>query len=185
MRTDSALPPLQIDELKIRASLLLKGLRSDDSAISSSAAERFRKLPAFSSLTQSALLASRDTIQLKHALATIAFEQGHNSWADLRRALEARGPRFTTEAFFDKGQGLFLNLWFTTHAEARSELTPGHFLFPYRKQFFVCERGFLEFRGIDADDPDWTAMGFDWVMAKDTAARDRLEAKLVALGFGR
>jgi hypothetical protein len=36
---------------------------------------------------------------------------------------------------------------------------------------------------VDASDPDWARIGFDWAAPLDEAARVRLEQKLIALGF--
>ena len=60
----------------------------------------------------------------------------------------------------------------------------GGYLFPFRHQFFICEYGFLEAREIDLSDPDWERIGRDWVRPTDVEARDRLERRLIALGFG-
>ena len=62
--------------------------------------------------------------------------------------------------------------------------TQGGFLFPYRNQFFICEWGFVVALGLDPADPDWERIGRDWVRPRDEVARDRLEAKLIALGYG-
>ena len=79
----------------------------------------------------------------------------------------------------------FLNRWFARYGEARALLeAEGGYLFPFRRQFFICEAGFLEARGIDPTHPDWDRIGRDWVRPRDETVRDRLERKLVALGYG-
>jgi hypothetical protein len=79
----------------------------------------------------------------------------------------------------------YLNRWFARYDEARASLeAEGGYLFPFRSQFFVCEPGFLEARGIDPTHPDWERIGRDWVRPRDEAARDRLERNLVAIGYG-
>lgn len=184
MGTDSRAAPLTLHECKVRASLLLKGLLSPDATKATRAAERLCTLPAFSRLTPGELLARKDTVQRKHALAVIAREQGHASWAELKQALGEAPPRLDTEAFFAKNRGAFLNRWFPTHAEAHESLRAlGGFLFPFREQFFICEAGFLRALGVDVTDADWERIGFDWVEPLDTAARERLEQKLIALGY--
>lgn len=184
MGTESRAAPLTLHECKIRASLLLKSLLSSDASRATQAAERLCTLPAFSRLTPGELLARKDMVQRKHTLAVIAQEQGHASWAELKQALGEAPPRFDSEAFFAKNKGAFLNRWFSTHAEARESLrTLGGFLFPFREQFFVCEAGFLRALGVDVTDADWARIGFDWVEPLDTAARERLEQKLIGLGY--
>lgn len=183
----STAAPLPLRECKIRASFLLKDLEATDPPRARRAAERLRVLPEFSRLSARELIARRESVRHKHALAVIAHEQGHASWAELKQARgEPLPPRVDFETFFALGSGAFLNRWFTTHADAAASLeAQGGYLFPYRHQFFLCEAGFLQVRGVDAMDPDWERIGRDWVAPRDPVARDRLEQKLIALGFTR
>ncbi len=188
MGTDlrAATPPT-LHEHKVQASLLHKDLCSSDTTRATRAAERLRVLPIFASLSVAELLARRDTVRHKHALETIARERGAASWAELKQALGEQGPpRLSIEAFFSKGVGhsAFLNRWFTTYAEALASLhAQGGYLFPYRKQFFLCEAGFLQALGVAPNDPDWERIGRNWVEPKDEAARARLEQQLIARGY--
>ncbi len=172
-------------EYQIRASLLLKDLRSDDPFRVRAASERFRLLPVFSSLTPEQLAARRDDVRRKHALAVMAAERGYPSWVALKAALgEARAPVLDTGLFFRPGGGAFLNHWFATYEGARECLeAAGGYLFPFGSQFFVCTAGFLEARGTDPAHPLWEAIGYDWVRPADPAARAKLEEYLVELGF--
>ncbi|MDC0713724.1 hypothetical protein POL68_34980 [Stigmatella sp. ncwal1] len=180
-----AAAPLSLRECKVRASFLLKDLLSADTARSARAAERLRAVPAFAALTAAEVLARRESVRRKHALALIAHEQGHASWVALRQALgEEASARLDTEAFFLKNRGAFLNRWFATYAEALVSLREkGGYLFPFREQFFICEAEFLRALGVDFKDPDWERMGFNWVEPLEPSARDRLEQKLTALGY--
>jgi hypothetical protein len=181
----AAAPAPTVRDCKIRASLLLKDLRADDRARAAAAAERLRALPYFAPDEPAALLARRDGIQLKHALAVVAAELGYASWTDCKRRLETpAAERVDTERFFATARG-FLNRWFARYDEARASLEfGGGYLFPYRRQFFVCESGFVEALGVDPADPDWERVGRDWVRPRDADAHGRLERKLIALGFG-
>jgi hypothetical protein len=172
-------------ECKVRASILLKELSSADSARATRAAERLCTIPAFAGLSASELLARSDSVRRKHALAVIAREQGYGSWAELKQALgEDAQPQFDSEAFFVKAVSAFLNHWFSSYPEALLALErTGGYLFPYRGQFFVCEASFLRTLGVDVTDPDWERMGRNWVQPLDPAAHERLEQKLIALGF--
>ena len=186
MGTDSrATPRRSLQECKIRASFLLKDLDSGDASRATRAAERLRSLPAFSRLTPAQLIAQRDSVRRKHALAVIAREQGYDSWSELKQALgEETQPRFDTEAFFTSAVGSFFNRWFASYAEALASLRrEGGYLFPFREQFFITEPGFIAALGVDPADPDWARMGFNWVEPLDPAARARLEQKLLALGY--
>jgi hypothetical protein len=189
MRTPRRARPtaLSLDECRIRASLLLKDIRSDDPVRAACAAERLRVLPYFAPSEPDAILARRGAIRLKHALAAVAAELGYATWADCKARLQAPAAgRVDTERFFAGGASYgYLNRWFTRYDEARASLeAEGGYLFPYRHQFFVCETGFVAALGVDPDDPDWDRIGRDWVRPRDEAARDRLERRLVALGFG-
>jgi hypothetical protein len=182
-----AVPAAQtLDECKIRASLLLKDIRSDDPLRARRAADRLRALPFFAPLEPDEIIERRDSIQLKHALAVIAAELGYATWNDCKRRLETpAADRLDPEAFFAKLGAAYLNRWFARYEEAREVLdAEGGYLFPYRHQFFVCAPGFLSDRGIDPDDPDWARISRDWVRPLDEAALARLERKLIALGYG-
>ncbi len=175
--------PLSLQECKVRASLLLKELGSPEASRATRAAERLCALPAFSRLTPGELLARRDSVQRKHALAVIALEQGHASWAELKAAREASPPPpVDFEALLSRVGGLFLNRWFTTYEDAlASWRVQGGYLFPFRQQFFVCEASLLTTLGVDLGDPDWALAGANWVEPLDAAAHARLEQRLVRL----
>lgn len=69
----------------------------------------------------------------------------------------------------------FLNRWFTSYAEARAALdAQGGYLLPYRDQFFVSTADAIRELGLDPDDPDWGAIGRDWVRPADPEAKARL-----------
>lgn len=186
MGTDShATPRRSLPECRIRASFLLKDLDSGDASRATRAAERLRSLPAFSKLTPAQLIAQRDSVRRKHALAVIAREQGYDSWNELKQALgDETQPRFDTEAFFTSAVSSFFNRWFASYPEALDSLRAmGGYLFPFRTQFFICEAGFLRLLGVDPADPDWERIGRNWVEPMDAAAHVRLEQKLIELGF--
>ena len=188
MKTSRRAAPLALtaQECKIRASILLKELRGEDRARAERAAERFRILPCLAADAAAAILARRDSIQLKHALAAIAAEMGYATWTDCKLRLEVpANRRVDTERFFGAVSCGFLNRWFARYDEARASLEArGGYLFPYRHQFFICESGFVEALGCDPADPDWDRIGRDWVRPRDQAARDRLERILIARGYG-
>ncbi|MCB9600521.1 MAG: hypothetical protein H6720_09215 [Sandaracinus sp.] len=58
------------------------------------------------------------------------------------------------------------------------------FLLPFRHQFFIADADYVRELGLDPDDPDWVAIGRDWVGARDRVARGRLFAKLLAARRG-
>lgn len=85
-------------ECRTRASLLLKALRSDDPVRVRAAAERFRILPHFAGLDAERLVALRESIRRKHALAVIAAELGFESWNALKAAITPTAPPTPAES---------------------------------------------------------------------------------------
>ncbi len=180
-RPTSALPTLR--ECKIRASLLLKAVRSDDAARSTAAAERFRVLPPFAPLDPGRIVACRESLRRKHALSVIAAELGFASWTALRETCDAAIAVPPLEWLFDRDRAAYLNHWCTTYEQA-SEIRQqtGGFLLPYRHQFVVCEPGLLAANGLDPHDPDWMRIGRDWVKPKDRDALARLARRIIDSG---
>jgi hypothetical protein len=72
----------------------------------------------------------------------------------------------------------FLNRWFTSYDEARASLdTQGGYLLPYRDHSFVSTADAIRELGLDPGDPDWAAIGWDWVRPADPEAKARLVDK--------
>ena len=114
-------------------------------------------------------------VQRKDALACVAAEEGFASWTALKHA-------YSTAALFNRMTGGCLNRWFKSYAAAKdSQARDGGYLFPFRKQYFVCEAGFIDALGLDPADPDWEAIRRDWAAPCDRAAYQRLFAKFRAL----
>jgi hypothetical protein len=174
--------PLSLRESRIRASFLLKDLRSGDPFRANQAAERVRAIPRFAALGAEQIVPRAGEVQLKHALEAVAREQGFGSWSELKSAAEAEPTRGVDPArLLQRPAGGFLNRWYARYEDARASLEAvGGFLFPYRDQFFVCEPGVLEQYGIDPQDADWSRIGHDWVRPANLEARGRLERELDA-----
>ena len=152
--------PFNLAEAKIQAAILLKSLRTSDSA---KAAKRFNRLPEFSDLAISDLLQQK--IKHKHALTVIAIENGFQSWIDLKIQIN----------FIVGG---YLNLWFANYTEANVALkAKGGFLLPYKNQFFICNDNYMKQIGFEPDDPDWEKIGYDWAVPVDQTAWKRLYKK--------
>ncbi|ATB45411.1 GIY-YIG nuclease family protein [Corallococcus macrosporus] len=158
---------VSLHECKVRASLLLKALASADASL---AAERLRVLPGFSGLSVGQVLARKDSVRRKHALAVIAHEQGYASWADLKQVREVDFEHLLAQV-----GAAHLNRWFASYAEAVDSLrAQGGFLFPFREQFFVCDASLVQALGVDPADADWARTGRDWMSPEDGAAQARL-----------
>ncbi|MEO7328119.1 MAG: hypothetical protein ABI193_06050 [Minicystis sp.] len=182
--TSSLLSPT-LEELRIQAKILLKSLRSG----SRPAAERLRRLPFFAERSADRILSETAEVQLKHAFAVLALEQGYATWNELKAACDlreksasptGRAPVAAGDRYYPPGRmGSGLNRWFTSYDEARTSLDAyGGYLFPYRTQFFVCEEAHIEALGLDPADPDWARIGHDWVKPRDPEAHQRLDERL-------
>ena len=121
------------------------------------------------------------TIRRADCLKQVAAELGFPSWPAAKNAINGEGPveDFGTLLYPRLGAG-FLNLWYKTYEEAATvrEAKNGYLL-AYRRHYLVVDGYYLEALGLDPADPDWEAMGFDWVRPRDLAARSRLYGKLV------
>lgn len=150
-----------VDSYKRKAARLLKAARSGDGE----ARARFD------------CLSSRPlSFQLKHALCIVALEAGYESWAALKLDLE--GLDFST-FFATPGLRNSLNPWFATYDEARAfQLENGGILLPYKSHVFVSEADILPRLGYEADHPDWSEMGYDFVRPLSEAAHARIKAAL-------
>ena len=112
-------------------------------------------------------------MKLKHALAVVALEGGYGSWRELKASAEATGREM-----YDPRMDVFLNRWFARYGDARVSLEEeGGFLFPYGRQFFVCEAGAVRVLGLDPGDPDWDLIGHDWARPADGKAWLRLRER--------
>ncbi|WP_437280355.1 hypothetical protein WME90_07280 [Sorangium sp. So ce375] len=174
-----------VRELKIRAELLHKQLASNDAE----ALLRLRALPELSRADEAALAAAASGIRRKHCLAVVARECGFSSWERARLALagEPGAPELGT-LLYGRDGGV-LHHWFATYDEARAhvealpEASRGYLL-AYNLHFFIADRAFIASLGLDPDDPDWQAIGWDWARPADLAARSRLYAKRLAATRG-
>lgn len=166
--------PGTLTECRIQAHRILKAARAGDE----------------SALRRLSVLPTPPRWQLKHALTVVALEAGFPSWPALKAQVEGQGDApaiataIDTDRFFEGRGSAYLNRWFRDLATAEESLRDeGGWLFPYRHQFFICEAGFLDARGIASDDPDWALIGHNWVRPADAAAHARLTRRLAAAGL--
>jgi len=129
-------------------------------------------------------LARTGKFQQKHALAIIAQETGFSSWIALKKEVEREKPPTPEEPdwsrFFGRFSHGFLNFWFPSYEEAKEHLAQkGGYLFPYRHHFLICEGAAIQAVGIDAKDPDWERIGYDWSQPSCIHAWNRLKSKMV------
>ncbi len=165
------------DYLKNEAALLLKHAQAGSTA-QAEAVDRFRKLETLSSLTPSDCDAL-DALQLKHALSVIALENGYESWAELKSALETAADTSplaeVKDQFYPAGSSRFWNNWFASYKKAKEvHAKSGGFMLPFRNQFFICEEGFVNALGLSSSSEEWQMIGFDWVHPANVRAWLRL-----------
>jgi hypothetical protein len=174
--------PNNLEEYKIKASILLKLLRSSDSQKALDAAIRFHRLPHLASLSSQEIVSRKDSVKLKHALTVIALENNHASWPELKRHLEKRDRVKANRAYtslYPKRCAGFLNEWYASYSTARSHLEQvGGYLLPYKNQFFICQGEYIKTLGLDPDDADWARIGWDWVKPAERDGWERLSFKL-------
>jgi hypothetical protein len=179
-------------EYKIKASILLKQLRSSDPEKAVNAALRFQRLPHLTRLSPQEIVQRKDGIRLKHALTVIAIENDQPSWPDLKHHIERQEKRETikrnrTETLLHPRRCWgFLNEWYARYEAARARLEQaGGYLLPYKSHFFICTREYIEVLGLDPDDRDWEAIGWDWVNPADRDAWERLTSRLQAIELSK
>jgi hypothetical protein len=172
-----------IRESRVRAEVLHHGVQR----LEPNALLRLRALPELRKAEPAALRAAASTIRRKHCLAVVANELGFASWEHARRVLDGD----VSEVDFGKllygdTLGARLNHWFAHYEEARAFLdasassSPQLYLLAYKRHFFIVERYYVEALGLDPDDPDWRAIGWDWTRPRSADARRRLYAKVLA-----
>lgn len=114
--------------------------------------------------------------QLKHALAAVAKEAGFHAWTALKTARD--GADFS-DLFAAPQVKDSLNAWFATYAEGKAHhQAAGGLLLPYRNQVFVTSLDMLPRLGFERDDPDWKAIGYDFVRPASQSAHARITAAL-------
>lgn len=149
-----------LTEFKIKASVLLKSLKSDDSHKSQSAFEKFQQLRQYAKLTE---LTSQFQPKLKEAQTVVAIEHGFQSWNNLKD--DTKNP------FKDKLVGGFLNLWFAKYKEALDYFNNnGGYLLPYDKQYIICQDDYIKGLGLTPKTEHWEKIGYNFVYPKDPNA---------------
>lgn len=171
-----------VRELKLRAKFLHRGVMRGEPA----AVKRLRALPELRRADDTAIVAQGAELRRKHCLALVARECGFPSWEHALRALSGDVEISEHGTLLYSSSGV-LNHWFTSYAEAHSAWSELRqegvaFLLAYKRDCFVTGAAFVESLGLDPEDPDWEALGWDWVKPKHVDARARLFYKrLVSL----
>ena len=160
-----------MDALKKKARTLHRAAQGGDA----DALERLRAVPELEGLGDDELALR---LQLRHALSALARELGFRGWSHLTAVVQGEEDDFGT-LLSPPGAAAYWNIWSADHAEARAiREEHGGYLLAYRRQYFVVERGYIDFLGLDPDDPDWERIGCDWARPGDVDARARLYEQL-------
>lgn len=155
---------ISLSEIKIQAQILLKKINSSDLEIK---AEALAKIIGY--LQSINLKLTAEDIQLKHCLGHFAADYGFANWANYKFYFEhSQLSKFTP-------QGGFFNQWFSNYREAKAILkASGGYLLPYQHQFFICERGYIEYLGLNPDDDNWRKIAYNWVEPENLSAWQEL-----------
>jgi len=160
-------PNASLTELKARARIGLNALRAGDASI----VARARAVSGQRCATPSSW-------RLSHCLTLAAQGVGFRSWGQAHQVLGGRASQGHDAGTFWHAPRCesFVNHWFADLAKARNCLAalPDHVLLPYRRQFVVVSRHYLDAIGVSGDAPDWKDAGRDLVAAYGSVAWRRL-----------
>lgn len=152
-------------EGKVKASLLLKNLRSEEHEIALVAANRFHILPQFSTHDPEEIISQGKAMRLKHALAVIALENGTPDWASFKRKITEE------DCLYPDTWSSHFNTWYVNYDKAKEHLSKtGGYLLTYRQQYFICESGYIQALGLSQFEDEWERIGYDWVQPADKKA---------------
>jgi hypothetical protein len=113
-------------------------------------------------------------------LAKLAEELGFEGWSHLVAVLKGHETARFGSLFYAPACGAHFNIWSAAYDEAKQIRDEhGGWLLPYKHQFIIVDRYFIETLGLDPDAADWAEMGRDWVAAKSPSARQRLCERVV------
>lgn len=158
-----------LNEFKIQASILLKGLHSEDIDKALAATARFQSLPFFQNIELHKL---KRKAKHKHALQVVALEQNFESWMYLKQTMQDIDlcPSYC---------GGFMNTWYTCYEKASLHLEAAKgYLLTYKKQFFICEADYIAALGLEPYSSDWQLIAYNWAKPVDPRAWLRLVHQL-------
>jgi len=165
--------PDLVEHLKAHARVLHRRVIELDPA----AIVRVRALRELKPLEPSAIGAE---VQRRHCLATLASELGFSSWTHLLAVLERGESEDLGTLLCPASCTGHWNIWSAQYDEAREiRREHGGYLLGYKRQFLIVDRFYIESMGLHPDDPNWDAIGRDWIQPAEPAARTRLYRQLV------
>lgn len=87
---------LPIEELKTKASILLKNFKKNDLSDKNNLAKRFKLIPELNNISVDEIIKNKEDFKLKHALRVIALENGFASWKELKDSLITKEDKIVT-----------------------------------------------------------------------------------------
>lgn len=154
-------------ELEGRVQLLLNGFQNQDPSV----IKRVRvQLP---NLTEIELPGLNED----HAKITVAKECGFQTWQMALDVLNARlnpGDDFG-DFWYALKTDVLLSYWCHNYQESLEiQIENGGYLLPYRKQFVVVQKTYIEILRMDPADPAWESVQYNLVKPGDLAAYKHL-----------
>lgn len=111
----------------------------------------------------------------RHCLHAVAKRVGFRSWTHARDVLERSERTDRGTLMYRDSHGAITNIWCASYTEARQARTVSSgFLLPYKHQFQIVQAPYIKWLGLDPSDPDWDAIGRDWIEPKDVDAWTRI-----------
>jgi len=176
-----------IQELKTRAEILHKQIKANDPGamgrfkkLTRSMPDRERAATIYGNVGLAVPYHDPTAIKRRDCLNVIAREIGFPDWRHAKLAIAGEGDAQEFGTLLYRGGG-HINRWYVNYDEAAADRTNSNgYLLAYKRDLLVADHYFIESLGLDPNDPDWAAIGFDWVRPKSLAARTRLYDKLIA-----
>lgn len=98
-------------------------------------------------------IAKQQDMPLKSALVQLAQQEGFATWPEYKKNIDD---------FWYKKSSPFLNSWFASYTEAKAfQVEEGGYLLTYKGQFFVAQADYIEFIGLNPEDPIWPILKYD------------------------
>jgi hypothetical protein len=162
---------ISIQESKIKASLLLKWLRSDEQEKAEKALKRLAGIALFQGISFKEMRQKIASVKLKHALEAVALEAGYSSWKELIDNEDISWYRQSSP---------FVMLWFSNYEEAKECLgiKDEGYLLCYKSDYFIASAAYIDFIGLDPKDKNWRAIGYDTAKPEDNQAMRGLKKSL-------
>ena len=176
-----------IQELKTRAEILHKQIKANDPVaigrlkkLKQSMPDREHAASVYGRLGVAIPYHDSTSIKRRDCLNVIARELGFPDWQQAKLTIAGDGNAQEFGTLLYRGGG-HINRWYVNYDEAAADRTNSKgYLLGYKRDLLVVDRYFIESLGLDPDDRDWVAIGFDWIRPKSLTARGRLYDKLIA-----